>query len=73
MFSIHFLTPSGSRLTFTPNPSNKSALPHLLVTARLPCLATATPAPETTKAETVLILNVFILSPPVPHVSIKSP
>ena len=72
-FSIQFFTPSGSKLIFTPRPSNKSALPHLLVTALLPCLATGTPDPATIIAYIVLILKVFIKSPPVPHVSSRSP
>ena len=37
--------------------------------ARLPCLATGTPAPATTIAATVEMLNVPLRSPPVPHVS----
>ena len=39
------------------------------VTARLPCLATRTPAPATTNATTVEMLNVPPPSPPVPQVS----
>ena len=38
-------------------------------TARLPCLATGTPAPATTNAVVVEMLNVCSPSPPVPHVS----
>ena len=37
--------------------------------ARLPCLATGTPAPATTSAATVEMLNVPLRSPPVPQVS----
>ena len=70
---MQFFTPSGSKLIFTPKPSSKSADPHLLVTALLPCFATGTPAPATIKAEIVLMLNVLTLSPPVPHVSNNSP
>ena len=45
-----------------PQASNRSALPHWLEIDRLPCLATRTPAPATTKAATVEMLNVL---PPV--------
>ena len=38
--------------------------------ARLPCLATGTPAAATTRAEVVEMLNVPELSPPVPTTSI---
>ena len=43
-----------------PSESRRSTLPHpaALVTARLPCLATRTPAPATTNAATVEILKV---------------
>ena len=54
---------------FTPRASRMSALPHWLDNDRLPCLATFTPAPATTKAATVEMLNVQEPSPPVPHVS----
>src|SRR5437773_6569018 len=60
---------SGSMSRFSPNCSSRSALPHLLVKERLPCLATGIPAAATTNALVVLTLNVLILSPPVPHVS----
>ena len=53
----------------TPRASRMSALPHWLDNDRLPCLATFTPAPATTKAATVEILNVQAPSPPVPQVS----
>ena len=45
------------------------AEPAALETARLPCLATATPAPATTNAVVVDMLKVASPSPPVPHVS----
>ena len=38
-------------------------------TARLPCLATLSPAPATTKAVVVETLKVEVASPPVPQVS----
>ena len=41
-------------------------------TARLPCLATGTPAPATTNAVVVEMLKVWRPSPPVPHVSMYS-
>ena len=56
-----------------PNSSNTSALPDCEVIARLPCLATVTPAAAATIATVVEILNVFSLSPPVPHTSRISP
>ena len=52
-----------------PSASSRSALPHWLEIDRLPCLATCTPAPATTNAATVEILNVSLPSPPVPQVS----
>ena len=42
-----------------------------LFTERLPCLATLTPCPATTKAAVVLMLKVSMLSPPVPTMSIS--
>ena len=53
----------------TPSASKTSALPHRLDTARLPCLATRTPAPASTIAAAVETLNVCAPSPPVPQVS----
>ncbi len=70
--SMHFPTCSGVRARPTPRASSTSALPHLLDIARFPCLATGTPAPATTKAAAVEMLNVLSLSPPVPHVSTTS-
>ena len=46
-----------------------SALPLLLVMARLPCLATVTPAEAQRMATVVEMLNVFRPSPPVPQTS----
>ena len=40
---------SGARSMRTPSASSTSAVPHLLVAERLPCLATVTPAPAATK------------------------
>src|SRR5258705_11275174 len=57
--------------TLTPNSVSTSALPDLLLAARLPCLATGRPAAAITKAEAVETLNVFALLEPVPAVSMK--
>ena len=46
-------------------------LPHWLVMARLPCLATRTPAPAATSAATVEMLKASLPLPPVPQVSSK--
>ena len=46
---------------FTPRASSTSAAPHLLEAARLPCLATGTPAAETTRAEVVEMLKELAL------------
>ena len=50
---------------------DESAEPLTLVAARLPCLATGTPAAAVTMAAAVLTLNVCEASPPVPHVSTR--
>jgi len=60
---------SGVTAMLTPRASRTSALPHLLQTPLLPCLATATPAPAVAKAAAVETLNVWRPSPPVPQVS----
>ena len=60
---------SGRISNFAPNASRRSADPHRLDIDRLPCLATLTPAPATTKATTVDTFSVPWLSPPVPQVS----
>ncbi len=56
---------------FTPSASSRSAEPHLLVLERLPCLATAQPAPAATSAAVVETLKVEG-PPPVPAVSTRS-
>ena len=48
-----------------------SALPALLVAARLPCLATGTPQAATTIAAAVEMLTVSCAVTPVPQVSIR--
>ena len=55
----------------TPSAASTSALPALLVTERLPCLATGTPAPAMTKAAVVEMLKVPLWSPPVPTMSVS--
>ena len=55
----------------TPSASSRSAEPHLLVLERLPCLATAQPAPAATSAAVVETLKVEG-PPPVPAVSTRS-
>jgi hypothetical protein len=57
-------TPSASRSMATPRASSRSAEPQWLEAARFPCLATGTPAPATTTAETVEMLKVPLRSPP---------
>ena len=66
-------TCAASRSILTPNASSTSALPQELLMARLPCLATLSPAPATTKAAAVEMLIVLALSPPVPQVSTRGP
>ena len=73
MSSIIRSTTAGGRSIFAPSASRMSALPDRDVTERLPCLATGTPAPATTKEAVVLMLNVLIRSPPVPHMSTSVP
>ncbi len=53
----------------TPSASSTSAEPQCELAARFPCLATSTPAPATTIALTVEMLNVPLRSPPVPTTS----
>ena len=50
-----------------------SALPDIPDIERLPCLATFPPAAAITNDAAVEMLNVFSLSPPVPHTSITLP
>src|SRR6478609_209280 len=54
-----------------PRASSTSALPARLVAARLPCLATGTPAAEAIRAAPVDRLRLAEPSPPVPQVSSK--
>ena len=61
---MHFSTTLTSASILTPNRFSTSALPHWPEDALLPCLATFRPAPATTKAAAVEILNVFLASPP---------
>ena len=60
---------SGDASIFTPSSLSTSAEPEREEIARLPCFATGTPAPATTKAAQVETLKVPLPSPPVPHVS----
>jgi len=69
--SRHASTHATSASTFTPRAANTSEEPVRLVTRRLPCLATGTPAAAVTIAAAVLMLNVPEASPPVPHVSTR--
>jgi hypothetical protein len=63
-------TSSASSSMLTPSASSRSAEPHLLVLERLPCLATAQPAPAATRAAAVETLKVEG-PPPVPAVSTR--
>src|SRR5262245_40814023 len=65
-------TPSGSRSMLTPSAASTSAAPEREESARLPCLATGTPAPATMKAAQVEMLNEPEASPPVPTMSTAS-
>ena len=65
-------TASGERLMFTPSAERTSAAPDRDDSARLPCLATGTPAPATISAAQVEMLNEPEASPPVPTTSIAS-
>ena len=69
MLLTHCTTCSVVKSKLTPATSNKSALPQVLDTERLPCLATCPPAAATTNAQVVEILKVLAPSPPVPQVS----
>src|SRR5215475_9388447 len=62
-------TLEGGKLILMPKASITSADPHCELTLRLPCLATRTPAPATTKEVAVEMLKVLLASPPVPQVS----
>src|SRR6476661_1478704 len=63
---------SGRRSIFTPSALSTSAAPERDESARLPCLATGTPAPATMKAAQVEMLNEPEASPPVPTTSTAS-
>src|SRR5215217_3202108 len=65
-------TASGSRSMRTPSASSRSAEPDRPVAERLPCLATAQPAPVAISAAVVETLKVG-RPPPVPAVSTRSP
>ncbi len=69
--SMHAATPSGARSMRAPSASSRSAEPERLVAERLPCLATAQPAPAAIRAAVVDTLNV-LAPPPVPAVSSRS-
>src|SRR6185369_3682932 len=58
-----------SRSILTPSACRTSAAPDLDDSARLPCLATGTPAPATINAAQVEMLNEPEASPPVPTTS----
>ena len=60
---------AGVKSTLMPSASTTSALPTGEVTARLPCLATVTPAAAHRMATVVEMLNVLKRSPPVPTTS----
>src|SRR5690242_5007980 len=63
---------SGASSMLTPKAASTSAAPERDDKARLPCLATGTPAPATISAAQVEILNEPEASPPVPTTSIAS-
>src|SRR6202162_2142679 len=63
---------SGERSILTPSAASTSAAPDFDDSARLPCLATGTPAPATISAAQVEILNEPEASPPVPTTSMAS-
>jgi hypothetical protein len=68
---IESATSSGERSMRTPSASSRSAEPDFDVLERLPCLATAQPAPAAISAAVVETLNVEG-PPPVPAVSTRS-
>src|SRR3954451_11927488 len=71
MSAMQRATASGTRSMRTPSASRTSAEPDSPVAERLPCLATAQPAPAAISAAVVETLNVG-RPPPVPAVSISS-
>src|SRR4051812_47890076 len=70
--SMQRATPLGPTSSLAPSASRTSAEPERLVAERLPCLATAQPAPAATSAAVVDTLKV-LRPPPVPAVSSRSP
>src|SRR4051794_23091552 len=68
---MHAATASGPRSMRAPSASSRSALPLSEVALRLPCLATAHPAPAAISAAVVETLKVG-RPPPVPAVSSRS-
>src|SRR5579871_1667965 len=66
------LTCCGERSIFTPSAASTSAAPERDESARLPCLATGTPAPATMKDAQVDTFTEPEPSPPVPTTSIAS-
>ena len=63
---------AGVRSSLTPSEASTSAAPERDDSARLPCLATGTPAPATMKAAQVETLTDPEPSPPVPTISTAS-
>src|ERR1700756_681190 len=63
---------SGAKSILTPSAASTSAAPQRDDSARLPCLATGTPAPATMKAAQVETLTEPEPSPPVPTMSTAS-
>ena len=68
--SMQWVMVSGVHSILMPSAASTSAEPEREEIERLPCLATGTPAPATTKAAHVEMLCVPLESPPVPQVSI---
>src|SRR5262245_40801095 len=66
---MHLPTSFASSSIRTPSACNTSAAPDFEESARLPCLATGTPAPATMNAAQVEMLNEPEASPPVPTTS----
>ena len=62
-------TASGPDVMSMPSPSSRSAAPHRLEAARLPCLTTGAPAAAATIAAMVEMFTVSARSPPVPTTS----
>src|SRR5262245_44455824 len=69
--SMQRATSAGPRSMRAPSASRTSAEPDRLVADRLPCLASAQPAPAAMSAAVVDTLNV-LRPPPVPAVSTRS-